>query len=651
MKPHHLLYYIVLFSYFMAYSSANAQQSGLAWLKLLGSSGIEHSPGFVAHPNGDYYLALTFNAPIVLPSSTDTLQPMGGEDGLLARYTAEGSLVATIQLASKGHVSITDLVLHNNNIVLSGGFQDSLILIKEGNEQLALHTEQYLNGYLLEFSPNAQLIRAVNPMEDAVYAAVNHLGSNSGGLFAAAYMQSDTSAQIKNVMLGWDDQQTSLTLMKPASTHKILGINPYRQTDKVFYGTFRDTLVYGQDTLIAKAGTDACLGVLDELDQPLALLGFGSYQNTEAIAATQYLNHLWVAINFSDTLFLPNHDTIVSSGSNDILIAGFDSLMNLNHQFRITGVFAENADELFVQGNEMFVFSNVASPVIRIYHNDSLQLEVNQNNMHGNATLFSINNLLQSNFVWMTQHDWSSSITGLHKFNSTETIISGVFTDKLIIDSLQYDAIGNSDVFFLRVSDACISKFKSNYLTIPFCEGDSVYLPHLQRNDQGGYDYNPALEHGIYITQPTGIMMENWLECGCLAKDSIVFMFADDLEQKMMTSHNKSQIYLANTQINLTIDYCGECAIQQLLTADISPNPFKHNSNLNISVSESGVLSYTLYSSLGVPLSQVVGRQIEPGTYHFNLPLHTHTSGTYLVKVLFIGKEHSLKREIKLIKR
>jgi hypothetical protein len=635
----------------MVYSTANAQQSGLAWLKLLGSSGIEHSPGFVAHPNGDYYLALTFNAPIVLPGSTDTLQPMGGEDGLLVRYTAEGSLVTAVQLASKGHVSITDLVLHNNKLVLSGGFQDSLILIADGSQQLALFTDHYLNGYLLEFNADIELIRAVNPMDDAVYATVNHLSSSSGGLFAAAYMQSDTSAQIKNVMLGWDDQQTSLTLMKPASIHKILGINPYRQTDKVFYGTYRDTLVYGQDTLFAKAGTDACVGVLDELDQPMALLGFESYQNTEAIAATQYLNHLWVAINFSDTLFLPNHDTIVSSGSNDILIAGFDTLMNLNHQFRITGVFAENADELFVQGDEMFVFSNVASPVIRIYHNDSLQLEVNQNNMHGNATLFSINNLLQSNFVWMTQHDWSSSITGLHKFNSTETIISGVFTDQLIIDSLQYDAIGNSDVFFLRVSDACISKFKSNYLTIPFCEGDSIYLPHLQRNDQGGYDYNPALEQGIYITQPTGIMMKNWLECGCLAKDSIVFMFADDLEQKMMASQNKSQIYLANTQIELTVDYCGECVIQHLLTAELSPNPFKHKSNLNISVSEAGVLSYVLFTSLGVPISQVIEMRIETGTYHFELPLHTQPLGTYLVKVLFVGEEHSLQREIKLIKQ
>ncbi|MDA3942484.1 MAG: T9SS type A sorting domain-containing protein [Bacteroidetes bacterium] len=651
MKPIHIVYSLVLFSFTLAPLSADAQQSGLAWLRLLGSSGIEHSPGFVAHANGDYYLALTFSAPLLLPGSTDTLSPQGSEDGLLARYNAQGALVSAVQMASKGHVSITDLVLHNNKLVLSGGFQDSLILIADGSQQLALFTDHYLNGYLLEFNADIELIRAVNPMDDAVYATVNHLSSSSGGLFATAYMQSDTSSQINNVMLEWNDQQINLSQLKPAGMHKILGVSPYRHTDKVFYGTYRDTLVYGQDTLIAKAGTDACLGVLDQLDQPVALLGFESYQNAEAIAAARYLDHLWVAVNFSDTLFLPNQDTIVSAGSNDLLIAGFDSLMNLNHQFRITGVFAEYADELFVQGNEMFVFSNVASPVIRIYHNDTLQLEVNQSNMHGNAALFSINDMLQSSFVWITQHDWSSSITGLHKLNSTETIISGVFTDELVIDSLQFDAVGNSDVFFLRVSDACISKFKSQYLTIPFCEGDSVYLPHLTKNDQGGYFFDPELEQGVYITQPTGIVLENRLECGCLASDSIVFLFAGDAQQSQLTINRKSQIYLANTQIELTVDYCGECMIQHMLSAEISPNPFKHKSNLNISVSEAGVLSYVLFTSLGVPISQVIEKRIETGTYHFELPLHTQPPGTYLVKVLFAGEEHSLQREIKLIKQ
>jgi hypothetical protein len=642
---------MLAFAFALLHHGLLAQQTGLAWINLFGSEGIEYSPGFVAHPSGNYYLALTFGHAMTMPGTTDTLHPKGNVDGLVACMNPAGQLLSFWQLSNKGHISITDIALKGQNIVISGSFQDSLDLINANGTQTLLVTENKLNGFVLELSATGEPVRVENPMPNAPYAATNYLHKAGETLIAASFAKNDSLAPLTNNLHFYQTGSSSQLQLKAVAKHKVLGLTSYND-HAVVYGTFTDTLFFEADSLFAMAGTDAYFGLFDEAGNNNGLYGFGSYQNTEAISATSFAGMLWVALNFSDTLFLPNSDTVVSAGSNDFLLAAFDSTMQLAHRFQTGGVFAERSYKLFVQDNELFVFSNVASPQIGIYHNDTLQHQIFQENFHGNAALFSIDTAMQSSFLWMTQHDWSSRITGLHKIGQTETIISGMFTDRLRIDSLQFDAVGNTDAFLLRISDACISRLKSSYYTVQFCEGDSVFLHHIATNTDGKLYYDAGFEGGTYITGPTQLVLEQVLECGCRATDSLVFEQINAVDAlKSIVTEGPVYLRLMNTQLSLKMDYCGDCAQSRFFRLQTSPNPFEHESKLLVTMADAGKLTYTIHSMDGVMLSQAVELSLGRGTHHIRLPLQHLPPGTYVVWASYQTAEKSGTRHIRLIKQ
>lgn len=647
MKTHIKLIMTVLF-FGLFQQLIQGQQTGLSWMNIFGSKGNDHSPGFIYHQTGYYILAIGFDQALCLPGTNDTIWPKGQSDGLLIKVDDNGQIIDKWQLMNKGHLTITAIVQSDQNIAVAGSFQDSLFLHSNNGPQFLLNTQNYLSPFIIELTTDGTVIQAMNPYEDARYASTNYLWQSESALAAASFATIDSSNVLYNFIDLFHISGNKQIQLQSNTTHTVLGTCSFGDKT-VFFGAFNDTLILGNDSLIAKAGKDAYFGLADQ-DGSIGFLGsFGSLQHAEAIAAASFENLLWVGVNFSDTLYLPNADTLVSVGSNDCLIAAFNDSLDLVHKIHIQGVFAERVDKLFVQDNKLYIFTNVASPVISGFVNETLNTQIEQDNVLGNAALFELDQNLQLNFLWMAQHDWTTKITGLRKAGPDETIIAGLFTEQLTIDSILYTSAGNADAFLLKISDQCISTMKSSLHYVSFCPGDSIFIPHLNVDQEGNFVYTSGYSGGLYIFEPTSISLQTTLDCGCNASDSIIFMHTDPANSELSATQNKSVLFLPNTKIQLSLKYCGDCSLNEHFTLSASPNPFLKQTNVSISLPQDGKVSFSVMRMDGTIITQQTEMKLNAGMHFYPVNLDHLPAGTYMLHVFYSYGSVSGIKTMKLI--
>jgi hypothetical protein len=643
--------YLILVSGFCLFVSLlNAQPTGLSWINLFGSKGIERSPGFVYHHSGSLFLAVVFDQKMVLPQSHDTITPKGNTDGLIIKLNQMGTILETWQLSNRGHLTITGLSATESGIVITGNFQDSLFVHKSNASQFLLKTDKVLGAFVLEMSASGDIASASNPFTDALYASTNHLASESGSNLFASVAIDDSVAALRNFIDSYSASFSKRNMLHYSALQSVLGVCHFNEK-AAYYGAFKDTLVLGNDSLVSRSGKDAYIGVLDADRNFERLLSFGSLQHAEAMSAVSFNSLLWVAVNFSDSLFLPNGDTVTSGGSNDCLIAAFNNEFVLTTKIQLSGQLAERVDKLFVQDQTLYVFANISSPNVMIYLNDSLCASYPQNNLYGNAALFSVDTTNNVNLIWKTQHDWTSKIISLRKAGPSETIISGLFTDQLSVDSIQYQSMGGTDVFILKLEDNCINSLKSAIYHIQVCEGDSLFIPHLIANQDGSYRYDPSNAAGIFVHQTSGLLIKHILDCGCNASDSLVFVFGRPSDMLKSGFSKQNSVYLANTKIQLLYNYCGECASQYGFTVQALPNPFKQNVSLKVSMPEAGKLSYKIFGTDGAVLALPVVHKLSHGSHDIELFIKHLKPGTYILQLSCTTSTITETHYLKLIKQ
>lgn len=643
-------YLILLGGFCLFVSLLNAQPTGLSWINLFGSKGIERSPGFVYHHSGNMFLAVVFDQKMVLPQSNDTVTPKGNADGLIVKLNQMGTILETWQLSNTGHLTITGLSATETGIMITGNFQDSLFFHKNNASQFLLKTDKILGAFVLELTASGDIVTASNPFSEALYASSNHLASENGSNLLASVAIDDSVAALRNFIDSYSATFSKRNLLHYNALQSVMGVCHFNEK-ALYYGAFSDTLVLGNDTLISRAGKDAYVGVLDADRNFERVMSFASYQHAETVSAVSFNGLFWVAVNFSDSLFLPNGDTVTSGGSNDCLIAAFTNDYAITTKIQISGQLAEKATKLFVQDETLYVFANISSPNVLLYLNDSLTATYPQNNLYGNAALFSVDTTNNLSLVWTTEHDWTSKIIAIRKAGPAETIISGLFTDQLKVDSVDYPSIGGTDLFILKIEDACINSLKTSIHYIQVCEGDSIFIPKLVANANGTYRYEPSVDSGVFIYKAGGLRISHILDCGCHASDSLVFVFGSPSQQLKSAIVQQNSIYLANTQLQLIYDYCGNCAIQTTFAVQAMPNPFKDILSLKIDMAEAGKVLYSVYGSDGTLLIAPVEHKLSPGSNDIKLYVKHLKPGTYILQLSCITSQITDTQYIKLIKQ
>ncbi|HEY1009523.1 MAG TPA: T9SS type A sorting domain-containing protein, partial [Daejeonella sp.] len=73
------------------------------------------------------------------------------------------------------------------------------------------------------------------------------------------------------------------------------------------------------------------------------------------------------------------------------------------------------------------------------------------------------------------------------------------------------------------------------------------------------------------------------------------------------------------------------------------PNPANDQTIIEFSVPEPGLTSLTLYNTGGQQIRELVNANLPKGVYNINVNLSDLEAGVYLYKMMYKGKEKTLK--------
>jgi len=407
--------------------------------------------------------------------------------------------------------------------------------------------------------------------------------------------------------------------------------------------------------LVPKSNSDAFISGISLNSDSVFTRTLKSVQNAEAVSLLKQDSSLWVGVNYYDTLYIRDTIKLASKGAKDIALLKYNSDMNLVRWFQIGGVLNERMDKILLDKKEVYLLTNVSSPSISVLAEDSLQFVIEQNNLKGNASLFSLDSVENITHLWLIEQDWANKITQVTKINDNESIISGVLDKKMTIDSISYLSKGGQDAYIFRISDKCLNNLKSGSNIVRFCEGDSIYIPNVYEDKNGFLKIANDTNKGIYVSESRSLKLKIKESCGCVNIDSIVFEKTDILKSGDAFNDypfEKKIIHLFNDSVKIELDYIGDCADEgELLDIAVKPNPFLNNSELTINTDIPGTMLYRLFNMQGKPLIPQVERKLYSGTTTCKLPVQSLPAGSYLLKVIFITEEYTKQETFIIMKK
>ncbi|MDP2423487.1 MAG: T9SS type A sorting domain-containing protein [Bacteroidales bacterium] len=638
----------------------SAQPPSLSWVKLIGSQGHDHSCGFVTDPEGFHFLAITFERTLEININNQPVSiiPKGGNDAAIVKINPAGEAVALWRLSNHGHIAVTDIALFQGKIHLSGSFQDTLFYTGNNNAtNRILITDRELSAFQITITAGGQMFQARKLDETAIRSTYNYLSESNGRMIGAGTRVADSAAPEMNIVRVRRNQNESVYTVGPLSKMQIRGTAIFNNK-YLFYGSFSDTLNLGQATAISISCADAFLAILDNANTPVYnLIAYHSLQHAEVVSAVQQQQHLWVAINFSDTLRIQATPPleVVALGGSDVMILKYNASLNLVDHYHLGGPLAERADKLMVVNNKLYLFSNLSSPVSIIRRHNNITLQIEQENIRGNAALISIDAAGNCDLVWMVSQDWMLCIVGINKINDSETILAGVFYDTMEIDSDTYHAVGGQDVFFVRTTDLCLNSLKNQRHDLSFCEGDSVFIHHFEPDAKGMLVPGKNTRDGFYISKPGKYWVEFTLPCGCKAADTLNFVMIGphSVNTGPRPDMTARTIYLNSAAQGMKITYCGECKLltgQESYWITVTPNPFRTKTVVEFFMPGEGSISMNMLQMSGQPIVSVSQKQYQRGIHSIELNTSGIPPGLYMLSITLQQGDKTNQEVRKIVK-
>ncbi len=648
MKRFQLFLIIILLGAFLPSATLLAQQSGLAWLKAIGSTGRDYSPGFAVSETGKLFLPVLFNQQLVLPGTTDTILSKGGYDMVLMRMTSNGSLENYWHFGNNGVVNVTDISIRNEYVYISGSHQDTLFLFGTGqaNNSMVSVSQNNLSGFILKLSLDGDVIEFTGFPTEAIWSVVNNIDFDDEAMIASGQYIADTVSQRKNYLYLKDsDAFISLDEIERLTINE----SQWYRGKTLISGSYSDTLQLAGQTIDQPASKSGYIALLDS--NTAQFISFDSYVEA-AVSATVVMDSIvFAAIDFQDSLFVNDSFIAASMGSSDVLVVKMDTSLTIIDKVQLGGVLNERANKLLLSNGVVNLFANVCSPRTILTKAHQIQDSLSLHNIKGNACLIEIDTSFNADFKWVTNQDWSNRINGLYRINNTENILSGIFADSMLIDSTPYYTIGNQDVFLMRISDICLGRLKQSNLEIAFCEGDSVFIQGYSLRGKNELIKAAKPESGVYISKP----MTLWYgirekSCGCLLADTIAFVFSDKNIAPEYKTTISSYSLLDGSEL-MTVKWCGSCrSNNNLFTYQVIPNPFINQTQLALVLPEQGKLKLEILDYTGTTIYVINERPYTSGAHSIHLPLAGYSKGSYLLRITYSINDRQHTEIVKLIK-
>jgi hypothetical protein len=639
----------------------NGQQSEMAWFKTISSNDFASTPGFVIDTVGKAYLPILFFDEIYLETDggIDTIKSWGGGNAVIAKVTAEtGDITDYISLASKEHLVITDLGLIDNTIVTTGVMLDSVFARNKSTT-----TYQYIGGqqgkqvgFIFKLTSSLEIIDFIALEPEWIVSGIDFMRINENRILASGTYVKDTTSGLENFLfMNWQDIQFKIN----AGDHANIVINSldYFNEKIIVSGYFSDS-IFASDTIIYNSsGNDAFMAVVDTLQEnPFnSAKIWQGLQNSVAADLAVFQNYLYVAINFSDTLYIGPGITVTGRGGNDALLLKYDSLLNIESVYQIGGSYSDRIDRLFVTGDKLYILCNIGSNDCEIILNNLSVLDIeNYNNWYLHA-LLCLNDTSGVQKIWTAKEGSLGKIVGVNKLNGSETIISGLFNQPVVIDSVQFNNAGIQDIYLLRIDDECLNHLKNSEAIYYFCEGDSVYVRGAAIDSSGDIIINQQPDSGFYIKSPRKYNVRDKKHCDCEPSYSISFEWINisgqDSSMKESDLRIDQVIYLSE-ESSFRIVYQGSCNNSfnnRFEHIELQPNPTNGNTTLIIIAPGYGEIEVKILNLQG-SLIENLNYNLNEGSNRINLLTENFQRGTYIIRIKLTGNNLNMQRNFKLFK-
>lgn len=638
-KQHSLIILLMIFA-----MNGTSQQSGLAWFKSIASSGLDHSPGIAIDTAGQVFIAVNFSSPLTLETSgnSDTLDPGLHGEAIVAQINTEnGSLVRYFHLSSPGHIAITGIGFYLQRLVVSGSCHDSVFIKPSGGQASYLGggTDTH-TGFQLFCGIEGENPTFTQPASAALRAGFEHIGvADSLLVTTGKYLPDSVAARRVMITKG---AAASRPIYLPGNTYE-MEINDlgFAFGHLFVCGSFRDSLQLYNGTLFALAGKEAFVALADTIDStylniPLSWHGL---QDAHAVALATYDASLWVAVNFSDTLYHGSDHRLDGRGGTEAALFRYDSLLQLQATYHLKGNRSERIERLFVTGNQLYVLGNLSSDSCSLLHDGNTVLELGHGFGTGAHTLLSIDTSGTAELVWMAKEGRLGKLTGVYKISPTETLLSGLYGSTITIDSVPFNPFGIQDVYVLRIDDICLSRLKTSKEIFKFCQGDSLEL----RLAKAGPDHvlQPTGKSSDYfhVRMPSTYSIQYESECGCIEADSLQFEWYKPLPGEKplkVVQAGINTFRLADGGI-IELRYAGECAqAYEPLQAQfgLQPNPVTNQCYLMAALPEAGALRMELTDVHGAMVWQNM-QTLGSGSHQLPVAVHTLQPGSYMLRLYF----------------
>lgn len=630
-------------------------QNGLQWFRQYHSDGICSTPGFV-YANQQAVIALNFTDTLFFETGSVIEKRFAkamGDVMLLKSEMQTGTLTASRQLTAKEYMVVTSITFVDGMIKLAGACRDSVFLVSDSNNlsYLGGHSGKE-KGFIISvpFSLDTAHFDYIASNMDESGIDLLKFDGNSGTI-ATGTARPDSVSEPANFVLVDLNGNTLPLLLDTLSGATI--------SDAAFFngvpwvgGAFADSLVLLDTILTSNSGTQAFIAKIEAGITPYAEARvWRCYQKARVAGMATMGPTLWVAINFTDSLMLPNGLQILGKGMSDGVVMQYDTAMNLLNFFQFGGTYSERIDKIFKQGNRLYILANTGSPDTRIWKNGVEANVVTSADNNGVQTLFSIDTDTNSFVEWTATEGRLGKIRGTFKADASETLLSGSFMRPLTIDSMVFNPRGHQDVYLMRIADACINMLKKSNIVIPLCQGDSLTIAgaYLLNGNTVIMDTDSGL---LTLKEPGKFGIRQYETCECRGGDILEIVATNAQRIGRDEAGNLKSVHsvLLDDGSRVDLRYCGDCGIsQEAATFQVRPVPASHEAWLDAWLPDPATLSVKVVNSEGAVISQTQ-MKLTAGTHILPLNAQQWPSGTYWLHLTHNNGKTAFSRIFAIVK-
>lgn len=614
-------------------------QNGLKWMKQFYTSGYGTTPGFVRNEERIIIPVVFCDSLYHLANGTRTFLAYSEYTNVVfcKINTHSGELISYKHFKSNAPLTITSLCFRDGIVLLAGSYRDSLFITLDSISSDYIGGNQgFEKAFTVDLSFDLEMSDFKSYGFNYTQSGFDKIDITNNKFLSIGTARHDTTKQMVSLVV-WKSGEEQVKHITDTLQKTTLSGLAFHQGHPWVCGSFADSLILSDTVINCRAGNQPFAAIINESAFPYSnAMVWKSRQEAQTVSLASNDHSLWAAINFSDTLHISDSAFLVSKGMMDGAILEFDSTIQLISVYQLGGVYSERIDKIFYEANTLFVLVNIGSPGAELYRNDSLVLIADTSANMGLQTLITINQSQAVNKEWAAQESRLGRITTVHKLNSTESIISGTFSQQLIIDSVEFIPRGLGNIYLMNISDECINLLKKSKLTFTVCQGDSLRLENAFFEGVHLIGLHPDSGY-LTLKVPGKYAVKADPNCKCPIIDTLVLKVVD------ANNHNKTisrqfagfQIYSLSNNAILKVHYCGECdnAINVPLF-QLVPNPFDEYIYLRAELPQTANLNLCLVNSHGQEVL-TKNSHYSAGVHSINLYSKNLPSGSYWLTIKY----------------